>query len=114
MHRRDKKTRNWTIVEESVVDSTYRLQVLATTPSCKFKDDVLIRLRNNTVDMRSKSRVGKSDFGANAKRIVTFINGLQEALGVRVSPSATRIAMNFLMCMYVCMCLQMVIHESTV
>ena len=43
-----------------------------------FKDDIVIRIRDNAtgsrVDLRSVSRVGKGDLGANAKRIRKFID----------------------------------------
>jgi len=46
-----------------------------------FKDDVVIRLRPSVggtkVDVRSVSRVGGGDVGANAKRIRTYLQGLQ-------------------------------------
>jgi len=45
-----------------------------------FKDDVVIRVQaagNKTkVDMRSASRVGKSDLGMNAERIRLFLADL--------------------------------------
>jgi len=45
-----------------------------------FKDDVVIRIRpegaGSRVDVRSKSRVGKSDLGANAARIRRFAAAL--------------------------------------
>ena len=41
-----------------------------------FKDDIVIRIRTNAegtiVDLRSVSRVGRSDLGANAARIQRF------------------------------------------
>jgi uncharacterized protein (DUF1499 family) len=41
-----------------------------------FKDDVVIRVtgvdRESRIDIRSKSRVGKSDLGKNAERIRAF------------------------------------------
>jgi len=50
-----------------------------------FKDDVVIRVTDNNserlVDIRSKSRVGKSDLGKNAARIHTFIDELNKVLG---------------------------------
>lgn len=43
-----------------------------------FKDDVVIRIRaddrGSRVDLRSASRIGRSDLGVNAKRIGKFIN----------------------------------------
>lgn len=48
-----------------------------------FKDDVVIRLTEQAegtiVDVRSKSRVGQSDLGVNAERIVTFLEALKIA-----------------------------------
>ena len=42
-----------------------------------FKDDVVIRLRHDNgmtlIDLRSVSRVGMSDLGANANRIAHFL-----------------------------------------
>ena len=42
----------------------------------KFVDDIIVRIRDvdgsTHVDMRSKSRDGKSDFGVNAHRIRAF------------------------------------------
>ncbi len=50
-----------------------------------FSDDFIIRIRADSsgtrVDVRSKSRVGRSDLGANVKRVRTFQAKLQEALG---------------------------------
>ena len=46
------------------------------SPLEPFKDDIVIRLRSNAdgtlVDLRSVSRVGVSDLGANASRIQAF------------------------------------------
>ncbi|MCR8921161.1 DUF1499 domain-containing protein [Dasania sp. GY-MA-18] len=42
-----------------------------------FKDDIVIRTNNQRVDIRSVSRVGKSDLGTNAKRIGKFISHFQ-------------------------------------
>jgi uncharacterized protein (DUF1499 family) len=48
----------------------------------RFVDDVVIRVRINgsasIVDVRSKSRDGKSDMGANAARIRAFLAAMQE------------------------------------
>lgn len=50
----------------------------SSTKLMRFKDDWVIRLRDGDnsrvrIDMRSKSRLGKSDFGANAARISEFL-----------------------------------------
>jgi hypothetical protein len=49
-----------------------------------FVDDVIIRIQPDAdqvvIDMRSKSRIGRSDIGANARRIRDFLHGLQRSL----------------------------------
>ncbi len=51
-----------------------------TTTILGFKDDVVIRVtdegESTYVDMRSASRFGGADLGANARRIVAFMNAL--------------------------------------
>ena len=49
-----------------------------------FKDDIIIRLRNSEgggtlVDIRSLSRIGKSDIGKNAARIRHFLDEMDDA-----------------------------------
>ncbi|MDA1331336.1 MAG: DUF1499 domain-containing protein [Proteobacteria bacterium] len=58
-----------------------RIEATATTFLYGFKDDVVVRIVEDErgsmrIDVRSKSRVGKNDFGQNAKRIRQFTNGL--------------------------------------
>ncbi|MDP3542679.1 MAG: DUF1499 domain-containing protein [Elusimicrobiota bacterium] len=52
------------------------IEAVATTGALRFKDDVVIEVRPNgtgsAVHVRSKSRVGRSDFGANAERIRAY------------------------------------------
>lgn len=59
------------------------IEAVDTTRIMAFKDDIVIRVRGNAdgayLDLRSVSRVGLGDIGANAKRIRTFI----EAFGAR-------------------------------
>jgi len=73
------RTRGWEIVEAD--ESQGRIEATATTFWFGFKDDVVIRLRGDSegteVDMRSKSRVGLSDVGANAARIEAFLEDLK-------------------------------------
>jgi uncharacterized protein (DUF1499 family) len=69
----------WEIV---VLDeSAGRIEALATTRWFGFKDDIAIRIAaaggGSRIDMRSKSRVGRSDLGANAKRIQDFLTELK-------------------------------------
>ena len=73
---------NWEIVH---ADSTAgKLEATATTFWFGFKDDVVIRIREDgeesVVDVRSKSRIGQSDLGANAERIQTFRDHLLDLL----------------------------------
>ncbi len=53
-----------------------RIEATARTLLFGFTDDVTIRIRpavNETrIDLRSRSRVGRHDFGANARRILAF------------------------------------------
>ncbi len=53
----------------------------ATTRWFGFKDDVVVRVRadgaGSLVDVRSVSRVGQSDLGVNAKRILAILSGLK-------------------------------------
>ena len=50
-----------------------------------FTDDMVVRIATDAdgtkVDARSKSRVGRSDLGQNAKRIRTFLGKLRASLG---------------------------------
>lgn len=59
-----------------------RIEATATTFWFGFKDDVVIRIvadgSGSRLDMRSKSRVGGSDVGANAARIRRFMSMLKE------------------------------------
>lgn len=52
------------------------IEAIDTTPFFRFKDDVVIRVREepsgSRVDLRSRSRVGRSDLGKNAARIMRF------------------------------------------
>ena len=69
---------DWEIV--SADTAAGRLEATATTPWFGFKDDVVVRIRpegtGSRVDVRSVSRVGRSDAGTNAKRIREFLGRL--------------------------------------
>ncbi len=56
------------------------IEAVATTRILRFKDDIVVRVRaedgGSRIDVRSKSRVGRDDFGANAKRIKTYLDAL--------------------------------------
>jgi uncharacterized protein (DUF1499 family) len=57
------------------------IEAVATTGTMAFKDDVVIRISDNNsgslVDLRSVSRVGVGDIGANALRIRAFRKAFQ-------------------------------------
>jgi uncharacterized protein (DUF1499 family) len=69
----------WQIVRED--PSAGRIEALATTFWFGFKDDVVVRITadgaGSRVDVRSKSRVGRSDLGTNAQRIRAYQRRLQ-------------------------------------
>ena len=60
-----------------------RIEATATTFWFGFKDDIVIRIEPTTMgsrlDIRSKSRVGRSDVGANAARIRAFATAMDSA-----------------------------------
>ncbi|CAN0605452.1 unnamed protein product, partial [Ectocarpus sp. 12 AP-2014] len=59
------------------------IEAVETTRIMNFRDDVVIRVRTNEngslVDLRSVSRVGISDLGANAARIERFATAFKDA-----------------------------------
>lgn len=71
----------WEIVDSNLTEG--RIEATASTPYVGFKDDVVIRVRaaraETLVDVRSKSRIGRGDMGANAARIRAFRDNLIEA-----------------------------------
>ena len=58
-----------------------RLEAISVSRVFRFVDDVVVRVRpaggGSRIDMRSKSRVGKGDLGANAARIEGFMLALR-------------------------------------
>ncbi len=73
----------WRIVAEQA--DAGRLEATATTHWFGFKDDIVIRVRpednGSRLDIRSESRLGGSDVGANAARIRRFTERLKHRLG---------------------------------
>jgi len=74
------RAKGWEIVTADAAAG--RLQATHTSTWWGFKDDVAMRIReaegNTTrVDMRSISRVGGSDLGANSRRITDFLYELE-------------------------------------
>jgi hypothetical protein len=87
----------WRVLGRSDVLATareFKIEAEATTLLFGFKDYVAIRLtdeeRSSFVDMRSKSGFGDADLGANAARIVKFLDELDEKVakeaGTQVKP----------------------------
>ncbi len=74
------QAQGWEIVEEA--PNTGRIEATATTMWMGFKDDVVIRLLSEgamqtRIDVRSTSRVGMGDMGANALRVRAYLAALQ-------------------------------------
>jgi len=74
------KARGWDVI--SAIPEQGRLEATETTNMFRFKDDVVLRVRptqngaGSIIDMRSVSRVGQSDLGANAERVEGFLADL--------------------------------------
>ena len=75
----------WQLVASDLTEG--RIEATDTTFWFGFKDDVVIRIDNGAdqvrVDVRSKSRVGRSDVGKNADRIMQFMQQLREQLAAQ-------------------------------
>ncbi len=71
----------WEIVAAEEAEG--RIEATDTTAWWGFKDDVVIRIapegEGSRLDIRSMSRVGKSDIGKNAERIRAFLAAVKEA-----------------------------------
>ncbi len=75
--------RDWGIVTDASVDG--RVEATAVTGWFGFKDDVMVRVVSDDegksiVDVRSTSRVGLSDLGANSKRVRDLLDDLEIGL----------------------------------
>jgi uncharacterized protein (DUF1499 family) len=66
------------------------IEATARTPIMGFRDDVVIRVSPNSngarVDMRSASRYGLYDFGANAARVRNLLEDLDDTVGTAPEP----------------------------
>jgi uncharacterized protein (DUF1499 family) len=67
-------------------ESAHRITVVVTTPILLFKDDMVINIRSlkcmndavvSALDVRSSSRIGKGDFGANAGHIQQLVQAVR-------------------------------------
>lgn len=72
----------WHLVDSDA--RAHRLHAVAETPLFRFKDDVYVQLevgqRGTEIHIRSRSRVGRGDLGANTRHILD----LMEMLGRQV------------------------------
>ena len=80
----------WKIIS---TDSRSRLiEAVAKTSCVGYRDDVIIEIRREgnfgILHMRSKSRLGRGDFGANAKRIRTFLDLTRKQTMSKISTRA--------------------------
>ena len=86
--------KGWEIVspvpENAAADSPIQVEATATSGWFGFKDDVAIRLRPENgvtrVDIRSTSRVGLSDLGANSTRVYGLMIELEDRADGRRTP----------------------------
>lgn len=77
---------NWDIVFEN--EATLHLEAVATTELLQFKDDVAVEVRKSQnpdrqwqIHVRSKSRLGRGDLGANAQRIRAYTHAIAALTG---------------------------------
>jgi hypothetical protein len=80
--------RRWRIVEARPPQPPRRegrIEAVARTPIMGFADDVVVRVRvdgeGSRVDVRSSSRYGAFDFGANAARVRALLEDIDDAIG---------------------------------
>lgn len=79
----------WTVLDIRAPDDETGqgiLEVVAITPLFAFRDDIVIRVlpdeAGSRLDIRSASRRGRHDFGANARRIEYLLNTIEADLAV--------------------------------
>jgi uncharacterized protein (DUF1499 family) len=91
--------RKWNVIEARTPQPRRegRIEAVARTPIMGFRDDVVVRVRPASggarVDIRSASRYGTRDFGANAQRIRSLVEDIEEAAGApppKAQPAARR------------------------
>ena len=84
------ENRGWRIVDQTRPGGRVgigHIDAVDKTPIMGFPDDVTVRVRplagQTRIDLRSASRYGRHDFGANARRIARFATELQAQLDAR-------------------------------
>jgi uncharacterized protein (DUF1499 family) len=80
----------WTLHENS---KGYNLEATHQSTWFGFKDDIIVRIEEQNgrtvVDIRSKSRIGRSDLGANASRIRSLQDALASAVEEKMSETSS-------------------------
>jgi uncharacterized protein (DUF1499 family) len=78
--------RKWRVVDARPPQANRRegrIEAIALSPIMGLRDDVVIRVRaaggGSRVDVRSASRFGSHDFGANASRVVSLLEDIDDA-----------------------------------
>ena len=78
------KSMDMEIVRETSTEAERLIEATYTSTWFGFIDDFVVRLQPEgdvtLIDVRSKSRVGKSDLGANARRVTTFFEKIDAAM----------------------------------
>jgi hypothetical protein len=85
--------RKWAITDARAPGPSRRdaaIEAVARTPIMGFRDDIVIRFtsmgQGTRIDMRSASRVGDHDFGANAARIRSLFEELDDVISSTPEP----------------------------
>ena len=88
--------RKWQLIDAHPPGGVRRegvIELVARTPIMGFRDDVVIRVAPSEdgarIDVRSASRYGTHDFGANAARIRSLLEDIDDAAG-EYRPSRSR------------------------
>lgn len=84
------KSRGWDIVSNETDGDIAQVEATATSGWFGFKDDIAVRMRSvdgaTALDIRSTSRVGLSDLGANSKRVYGLMIELEDRADGRRAP----------------------------
>jgi uncharacterized protein YpmB len=76
---------NWKLTENKIENGTAIIK--AEVPVVFFTDDLEVKIKQLengiSLDVRSNSRVGKSDFGENRRHIVQILEALDKKIGER-------------------------------
>ena len=85
--------RKWTVIDERAPQLPRRIgriEAVARTPIMGFRDDVVIRVtplgQGTRIDVRSASRVGAHDLGANASRIRSLLEDIDDVISSTPEP----------------------------